>query len=112
MNCSNFHRVTSVEVTTTQVVLVVTDATNIGNLERFNLICRKPVSSLVTTAPLPVYVAVNGTNIPIKNAFGLPLMSNVVPYGLTMGRYVVEATPGETGDTTTPYVILNTPCYA
>lgn len=112
MNCSNFHRVTEVNVTDTQVVLTVTDATNIGNLERFNLICRKPISSLVTTAPLPVFVTANGTTVPIKNAFGLPLMSNVVPFGLTMGRYVVETTPGETGDTTTPYVILNTPCYA
>lgn len=107
MNCNNFHRVTLVSVTANNVVLTVTDSTNIGNLERFNLICRKPVSSLVATAPLPVLVNVNGTDVPVKNAFGLPLMSNVVPFGLTLGRYVVEE-----GDTATPYVILKTPCYA
>lgn len=108
MNCNNFHRVTLVTVTADQVEFTVTDSTNIGNLERFNLICRKPVSSLVTTEPLPVYANVNGTAVPIKNAFGLPLMSNVVPFGITPGRYVVDTT--ET--TAAPYIILNTPCYA
>lgn len=108
--CNNniFHRVTLVTVSDTGVTLTVTDSTNIGDLERFNLICKKPISSLVATAPVPVSVNVNGTAVPIKNSFGLPLMSNVVPYGLTLGRYVVETT----GDTSTPYVILKTPCYA
>lgn len=110
MNCNSntFHRVTLVTVTDTGVTFTVTDSTNIGNLERFNLICRKPVSSLVATEPVPVFISVNGTAVPVKNAFGLPLMSNVVPFGLTLGRYVVETS----GDATTPYVILKTPCYA
>lgn len=110
MNCNSniFHRVTLVTVTDTGVTLTVTDSTNIGNFERFNLICKKPVSSLVATEPVPVFISVNGTAVAVKDAFGLPLMSNVVPFGLTFGRYVVETS----GDTTTPYVILKTPCYA
>ena len=111
MSCTrsnNFHRVTLVTVSDTSVVLTVTDSTNIGSLERFNLICRKPVSSLVATSPVPVSIIVNGNTIPVKNAFGLPLMSNLVPFGLTLGRFVIEGT----GETATSYVILNTPCYA
>ena len=44
-NCNNNHRVTLVTASDTNVVLTVTDSDNIGNLERFNLICKKPISS-------------------------------------------------------------------
>ena len=107
-NCNNNHRVVTVTVSDTNVVLTVTNPDNIGSLERFNLICRKPISSLVTGSPLPVQININGVVADVKNAFGLPLMSNVVPYGLTCGRYVVEGT----GETATSYVILKTPYYA
>lgn len=107
-NCNNNHRVVTVTVSDTNVVLTVTDPDNIGSLERFNLICKKPISSLVTGAPLPVQININGVVSNVKNSFGLPLMSNVVPWGLTCGRYVVEGT----GETATSYVILKTPCYA
>ena len=61
-NCSNdFHRVTNVEATTTNIVLTVTNPNNIGNLETFNLVCCKPISSLVTGEPLPVQITINGT---------------------------------------------------
>lgn len=103
-----YHRVTDVTVNDTNVILTVTDSNNIGSLERFNLICKKPISALVTGTPLAVQINVNGVVANVKNAFGLPLMSNVVPWGLTCGRYVVE---GE-GETATSYVILKTPCYA
>ncbi|MBQ6908106.1 MAG: hypothetical protein IJQ28_06985 [Clostridia bacterium] len=108
-NCNDTHRVLTVAYTGTAIQLTVTDSMNIGNLERFNLVVCKPVSSLVTGAPVPVTITVNGTtNIPVKNAFGLPLMSDVVPYGKTCGRYVVD----DSGDTPETYVILKTPCYA
>lgn len=109
MTCNNdTHRVVTVTATATEVVLTVTDPNNIGNLERFNLICCKPVSSVVEAAPVPVFITVNGANVPVKNALGLPLMSNLVPFGKTCGRYVVDSTA------TTPetYIILKTPCYA
>lgn len=106
-NCTNndYHRVTNVSVSATNVILTVTNPNNIGSMETFNLICCKPVSSLVTTEPLPVQIVLNGdTPTDVKNAYGLPLMSNVVPWGCTKGKYIVN-------DTET-YVILKTPCYA
>lgn len=106
--CNDTHRVLTVTYSGTEVVLTATDTTNIGDLERFNLICCKPISSLVTGNPVPVFVAVNGNNVPVKNAFGLPLLSNVVPYGKTCGRYVIDSS----GDTPETYIILKTPCYA
>ena len=105
-NCSNdYHRVTNVAVTATNVVLTVTNPNNIGAMETFNLVCKKPVSSLVTTEPLPVQIILNGEqSIDVKNAYGLPLMSNVVPWGCTPGKLIVDGT--ET------YLWLKSPCYA
>lgn len=109
-NCNNTHRVVTVSNTGTAIALTVTDSTNIGDFERFNLSVHKPVSALVTGDPLPVTITINGVaGIPVKNAFGLPLMSNLVPWGKTCGRFIQD------GDTTTAdasYVILKTPCYA
>ena len=109
-NCNNTHRVVTVSNTGTSIALTVTDSVNIGDFERFNLAVYKPISALVTGAPLPVTVTINGVaGIPVKNAFGLPLMSNLVPWGKTCGRFIQD------GDTTTAgasYVILKTPCYA
>lgn len=110
MTCNNdTHRVLTVGYTGTAIQLTATNTMDIGSLERFNLVVCKPVSSLVTGEPVPVTITVNGvTDIPVKNAFGLPLMSNVVPYGKTCGRYVVD----NSGTTPETYVILKTPCYA
>lgn len=108
-NCNNnTHRVLTVTYSGTEVVLTATDTTNIGDRERFNLVCFKPISSLVTGDPVPVYVTVNGNNVPLKNALALPLMSNRVPLGKTCGRYVVDST----SSTPETYIILKTPCYA
>ena len=108
-NCDNdFHRVTAVNVTATNVVLTLTNPNNIGSKEAFNLICCKPVSSLITGEPLPVQATINGVAVDLKNSIGLPLMSNVVPWGCTKGTYVVD-TSGTADET---YVILKTPCYA
>ena len=109
--CNNLtHRVATVINTGTAIQLNVTDSTNIGDKERFNLAVYKTVSALVTGDPLPVTITINGVaNVPVKNAFGEPLLSNVVPWGKTYGRFVMG------GDTTTAadsYVILRTPCYA
>ena len=107
---NNTHRVLTVTYSGTEIQLTVTDSANIGDLERFNLAVYKPISSLVAGDPVPVTVTINGVaGIPVKNAFGLPLMSNVVPCRKTCGRFV------QNGDTTTAaesYVILKTPCYA
>lgn len=111
-NCRNNinHKVETVTNTGTALDLELTDTSNIGDLERFNLVVCQAISPAVTGDPLPITTTINGVaSIPIKNSLGQPLMSNVVPYGRTLGRFVMG------GDTTTAadsYVILKTPCYA
>ena len=107
-NCNNFHRVVTVTNTGTTIEFTFTDSENIGNMESFDIIVKKPVSALVTGEPIEVTGVVNGDVIPLKNAFGLPLMSNVVPWGCTKGRYVIDSS----GTTPETYIILKTPCYA
>ena len=109
--CNNLtHRVVTVANSGTAIQLTVTDSTNIGNQEIFNLAVFKPISALVTGEPIPVTISINGvTGIPVKNALGEPLLSNLVPYGKTYGRFVMG---GDTTSAATSYVILRTPCYA
>lgn len=109
--CNNLtHRVATVINTGTAIQLNVTDSTNIGDKERFNLAVYKTVSALVTGDPLPVTITINGVaDVPVKNAFGEPLLSNAVPWGRTFGRFVMG---GATTTAADSYVILKTPCYA
>lgn len=107
-NCENIHRVVTVTNTGTTIELTLTDSANIGDMEPFNIICRKPVSALVTGAPIEVTAVVNGAAIPVKNIYGQPLMSNVVPLGLTCGKYIID----NSGTTPAPYIWLRTPRYA
>lgn len=108
-NCNNIHRVTNVVYSGTNVSLTLTNSTDIGNKEPFNIVVCKPVSSTVTGAPVPVVADINGVaTVPLRDAYGLPLMSNRVPKGKTCGTYIVD----NSGETPDIYVILKTPCYA
>ena len=108
-NCNYNHRVVTVTNTGTTIELTLTDSANIGNMERFNIICKKPVSALVTGDPLPVVAVVNDNPaVPVKDIYGQPLLSNVVPLGLTCGKYIVD----NSGETPSPYIWLITPRYA
>lgn len=108
-NCNNTHRVVTVTYNGTNVALTLTNSTDIGNKQPFNVVCCKPVSELVTGSPVPVVADINGVaTVPLRDAYGLPLMSNKVPYGKTCGTYIVD----ESGETPDIYVILKTPCYA
>ena len=108
MNCNN-HRVVTVTYSGTEIELTATNTNDIASLEDFNLICCKPVSSLVTGAPVPVSIEVNGiAGVPLRDDLGLPIMSNCVPKGKTCGTYVENTT----GQTTDIYVMLRTPHYA
>jgi len=108
MNC-NTHRTVNVTYSGTNVALELTNSTDIGTKEPFNIVVCKPVSSLVTGSPVPVVTSINGVdNIPLRDRYGLPLMSNKVPRGKTCGTYVVD----DSTSTTDIYVILQTPCYA
>ena len=109
-NCNNnFHRAVTVTYSGTNVAIDFTNSTDISTKEPFNIVVCKPVSALVTGAPVPVVTNINGVaNIPLRDRFGLPLMSNKVPRGKTCGTYIVN----DTGDTPDVYVILKTPTYA
>lgn len=99
--CRINHKIETVTATTTNVVLTVSNDTNISSLEPFNLIAGcQPISTAVTGAPLPVQVTVNGTAVALLNRFALPVLSNRVPQR-SKGTYVVPTTG-------TPYVILHT----
>ena len=108
-NCNNTHRVLTVTYNGTNIALTLTDSTDIGNKQPFNIAVYKPISSLVTGDPVPVVASINGVaTVPLRDAYGLPLMSNRVPRGKTCGTYIVD----NSGETPDIYVILKTPCYA
>ena len=97
--CQNVHYVTSVTDNTSSIDLVVSNSTDIGNLDPFILIMNKNVS--VPTAPVPVTVNVNGASIPLYNKYSIQIQSNRIPRR-SVGAYV------EAED---PYVILFTTPY-
>ena len=104
--CNNqcSHKVELITATATNLVLTVTNSTNISNYEPFNFYfpCFRSISSVVTGDPLPVQINVNGVAVSVYNRFAEPLQSNRVPRR-SKGTYIVPTT----GD---PYVILhNTP---
>ena len=110
--CNNLinHKVETVTNTGTALDLQLTNTANIGDREIFNLVVCRAISPAVTGDPLPITTTINGVaGIPIKNALGQPLLSNVVPYGRTYGRFVMG---GATTTAAGSYVILRTPCYA
>lgn len=99
-NCQYLHEVETVTATATNVVLTVSDSTNISSLEPFNLKVCRAISDVVTGTPLPVQITINGVAVDLLNRFALPILSNRVPRR-ALGTYVVPTT----GD---PYVILHT----
>ena len=103
MEC-NTHRVMTVTNTGTTIELTLTDSTNIGDMERFNMVCKKTVGALVTTAPIPVTAVINGASVSVRNIYGQTLLSDVVPWGPSFGRYIV--------DDSGAYLWLKTPRYA
>lgn len=101
-NCS--HRVETITATATNVVLTVSDSTNVSAYDDFDFYFPKyrSIRDVVTGDPLPVQINVNGVDVDVLNRFAEPLQSNRVPRR-SQGTYIVPAT----GD---PYVILhNTP---
>lgn len=100
-----FHKVTSLTATDTAVEMTITNNTNISSLDDFDLVLCVNPNSIVTAAPLPFTLTINGTaGIPLNNKYNLPILSNrLCSRKRYYGSYVAE--------TDTPYVILwNTPC--
>lgn len=97
--------VETVTATDTNVVLTVSNSTNISSLQclNFGVPYCKSISDVVTGEPLPVQITINGTAVSLLNKYSLPIMSNKVPKR-AKGYYVVPATGS-------PFVILHTtPC--
>lgn len=101
-NCT--HRVETITATATNVVLTVSDSTNVSPYEKFNFYFPKfrNIRNVVIGAPLTVLINVNGVDVAVLDKNAQPLQSDRVPRR-SLGRYIVP-------DGATPYVILyNTP---
>ena len=100
--CRNSHRVFDITATDTNLILSVSNSTNIGDNERFKFYFPKSlkgaIGANITGAPLPVLVTVNGVEVQLIDTNGQAVLSNRVPIR-SDGRYIVPAT-GE------PYVLL------
>lgn len=110
----NFHVVTTLTPdpaeTPTALVMTITNAGNISNLQPFELILARNPYSVITGDPVPFKVTVNDTQVALLNKYSLPIYSNRLNMRKRyFGAYVVP----EGGD---PYVILwntpNNPAYA
>lgn len=102
--CENsFHKSTALTVTGDNLVMTVTNSTNISSLDDFELVmCQKP-SSVITGEPLVMQITINGTAVPLLNKYSLPIYSNrLCPRKKYYGSFVTSGTSS--------YVILwNTP---
>ena len=101
--CNPFvHRVISDGTTVgTTVALAVTNNTNIADHEPFKFYANSRAIDLssVTTAPVPVTIGINGTQIELWNKYGEQILSNEIPR---------EAFGFVSLESPTPHVILIT----
>lgn len=72
----NFHKVTALTAGETSVNMTVTNSTNISSLDDFQLVLCVNPASVVTGAPLPYTVTVNGTAYNLYNKYALPIYTN------------------------------------
>lgn len=69
-------KVTALTASDTAVNMTVTNSTNISSLDEFELILCVNPSTVVTGAPLPYTITINGEEVPVYNRFSLPLFTN------------------------------------
>lgn len=103
-----FHKTTALQYvedeTAPYVNMSITNDTNISSLDYFELVLTINPNTVVTGAPVPFKITVNGTAVNVLNRYSLPINSDRLNVRKRYyGAYVVPAA----GD---PYVILwNTP---
>jgi len=96
MACSNFcpyvHRTSSLSAAG---LLTVTNATNVGNFDPFCLIMTIDPDGVITGAPVPVTITINGTAVPVVDIWGYPITTDVLGVCRTKykGRYIENDTP-------------------
>lgn len=94
------HKTTALTASATAVNMTVTNNTNVSELTPFELLLTVNPGTVVTGAPLPYTITINGTAVNLLNRFGLPIYtSRLRTRKVYVGSYVVPTT----GD---PYVIL------
>ena len=75
-------------------VLTVTNATNVGNFDKFCLILTICPNSVITGAPVGYTVTVNGSAVPIWDKWGYQITTDrLCTRKCYVGRYVESATP-------------------
>lgn len=91
MTCNNIHKTTALSATG---LLTVTNATNVGNFDKFCLILTICPNNVITAAPAEYTITINGTAVPIVDRWGYPITTDILctrtPY---YGRYIENATP-------------------
>lgn len=98
--CERLHKTTALSAAG---LLTVTNATNVGNFDRFCLLLTICPNSVITTAPVAYTVTINGTAVPIWDMWGLPVMSDRLrTRKVYKGRYITTGTPHVT--------LINVPC--
>lgn len=99
-NC-NLHRATNL---TTAGLLTVTNPNNIANFDDFNLVLCLCPNNIITGAPVPYTVTVNGTAVPIRDIWGYPIKTDrLCPRKCYRGKFI-------TGTGITPHVTLTNVC--
>lgn len=93
--CKHAHRVFEVTATDTNLVLFVSNSTNIGNGERFTFYfpkCKRgAIGAVITGAPLPTLININGVNVQLIDSNNQAVDSNEIPRR-SDGVYIVPTT--------------------
>ena len=91
-NCPYMHRTSAISATG---VLTVTNASNVGDFDPFCLIVTINPDAVITGAPVPVTVTINGAAVPIVDVWGYPITTDILGVCRTKykGRYIQNATP-------------------
>lgn len=93
-NCNPyFHKTTALTVGDNTVNMTVTNDTNVSSLDYFELVlCQNP-NTIVTGAPLPFTLTINGSTAQLYNKYHLPIYSNrLCPRKRYKGAYVNDST--------------------
>lgn len=91
-NCENLHKGISLA---SSGILTVTNPNNISTFDDFDLvICLNP-NNIITGAPVPYTVTINGTAVPILDIWGYPIRTDrLCPRKRYHGKYIVGTTAG------------------
>lgn len=85
-SCANLHKTTALS---TAGLLTVTNATNVGNFDKFCLVLTICPNSVITTTPVAYTVTINGTAVPIIDRWGYPITTDrLKTRTLYKGRFI------------------------